>query len=70
MRRMVPKIIATLLLSVCIAWSGSVPAAANEETKPLVIQEQGSFAVGGTVLQNPSGMNHQFRVPRSTYYGY
>ena len=63
MHRMVQKIIATLLLSACIAWSGSVPAAANEETKPLVIQEQGSFAVGGTVLQNPGVYDPIKRTP-------
>ena len=70
MRRMVPKIIATLLLSACIAWSGSVPAAANEETKPLVIQEQGSFAVGGTVLQNPGVYDPIKRTPAGqTFHG-
>ena len=53
MRMMVRKLTAALLLSACIVWSGSAPAAANQETKPLIIQEQGSFAVGGTVLQNP-----------------
>ena len=70
MRRMVQKIIATLLLSACIAWSGSVPAAANEETKPLVIQEQGSFAVGGTVLQNPGVYDPIKRTPAGqTFHG-
>ena len=70
MRRMVPKIIATLLLSACIAWSGSVPAAANEETKPLVIQDQGSFAVGGTVLQNPGVYDPIKRTPAGqTFHG-
>ena len=70
MRRMVPKIIATLLLSACIAWSGSVPVAANEETKPLVIQEQGSFAVGGTVLQNPGVYDPIKRTPAGqTFHG-
>lgn len=70
MRRMVPKIIATLLLSVCIAWSGNAPAAANEETKPLVIREQGSFAVGGTVLQNPGVYDPIKRTPAGqTFHG-
>ena len=70
MHRMVQKIIATLLLSACIAWSGSVPAAANEETKPLVIQEQGSFAVGGTVLQNPGVYDPIKRTPAGqTFHG-
>lgn len=39
----------------CIVISASPPsyAAQGEATKPLMIQEQGSFAVGGTVIQSP-----------------
>ena len=70
MRRTVQKIIVPLLLSACIAWSGSVPAAANEEIKPLVIQEQGSFAVGGAVLHNPGVYDPIKRTPAGqTFHG-
>ena len=47
------KLFSVLLLSVSIMGSGSAFAAENDKPKPLVIQEQGSFAVGGTVISNP-----------------
>lgn len=70
MHRTVRKLITALFLSACIAWPGSVPAAANAENKPLVIQEQGSFAVGGTVLQNPGVYDPIKRTPAGqTFHG-
>lgn len=48
-----PKLFSALLLSAGIIVSGSAMAADNGKPKPLIIQEQGSFAVGGTVISNP-----------------
>lgn len=47
------KLISALLLSASLIVSGSVMAAKKGKPEPLVIQEQGSFAVGGTVISNP-----------------
>jgi len=47
------KLFAALLLSTSIMWSGSAMAAERGKTESLIIQEQGSFAVGGTVASNP-----------------
>ena len=44
---------ALLLLSTSIIASPSALAQGNGKPEPLVIQEQGSFASGGTVLRNP-----------------
>jgi len=41
------------LLLASVASSSLAIAAAADQSKPLVIQEQGSFAVGGTVVTNP-----------------
>jgi hypothetical protein len=41
------------LISVSIIVSGSATAAESGKAEPLIIQEQGSFAVGGTVITNP-----------------
>ena len=38
---------ASIIASACATTSG------GDKPKPLVIQEQGSFAVGGTVITNP-----------------
>ena len=46
------RILATLACVVISAPPLSY-AAQGEATKPLMIQEQGSFAVGGTVIQSP-----------------
>ncbi len=44
---------ALLLISAAIIVSASAMAAGNGKLGPLIIQEQGSFAVGGTVISNP-----------------
>ena len=41
------------LVTVAILGSGAAAGVANEKPAPLVIQEQGSFAVGGTVVTAP-----------------
>jgi hypothetical protein len=41
-----------LILVICLASSWAM-AGGNDKPAPLVIQEQGSFAVGGTVVTNP-----------------
>ena len=57
------KLFAAILLSASIMWSGSAMAAENAKPKPLVIQEQGSFAVGGTVISNPGTFDPIKRTP-------
>lgn len=47
------KLFVALLVSASIMWSGSAMAVEKSKTEPLVIQEQGSFAVGGTVITTP-----------------
>jgi hypothetical protein len=44
---------AILLISIGIVAPGSAMADEIGKPKPLVIQDQGSFAVGGTVIKNP-----------------
>ena len=44
---------ALLLISTAIILPAGVMAAENDRPAPLIIQEQGSFAVGGTVVTNP-----------------
>lgn len=57
------KLFAALLLSVSIMWSGSAMAAEKGKAEPLIIQEQGSFAVGGTVTSNPGTFDPIKRTP-------
>jgi hypothetical protein len=45
--------IAILVISTALIMSASAMAANNEKPAPLTIQEQGSFAVGGTVITAP-----------------
>jgi len=45
--------IACLLVSAGIMASGRAMPAEGGKSEPLVIQEQGSFAAGGTVITNP-----------------
>jgi hypothetical protein len=48
------KVIAALaLIATGVLASASAGAAGGDKPAPLVIQEQGSFAVGGTVITNP-----------------
>jgi hypothetical protein len=42
-----------LLISAGIAASACATTTGNDKPAPLIIQEQGSFAVGGTVITNP-----------------
>ena len=46
------RVVIALLFSL-VASSSLAIAAPADQAKPLVIQEQGSFAVGGTVVTNP-----------------
>jgi hypothetical protein len=50
------RLLTALLLSAAVA-SPAALAASKNQTKPLVIQEQGSFAVGGTVIQSPGSFD-------------
>ena len=51
MKKKSTKLLSLLCLVLIINFSSS--AQSNSKQKPLVIQEQGSFAVGGTVITNP-----------------
>ncbi|PVD49527.1 alpha/beta hydrolase [Terrimonas sp.] len=58
--------IACFLLTISI----SVPAQKSIKQKPLVIEEQGSFAVGGTVITNPGKYDPVKRTPEGqTFHG-
>ena len=50
------SILRLLLVTMCIIPAGAM-AAENANNSPLMIQEQGSFAVGGTVLSTPGTFN-------------
>ena len=45
--------ILSALVLAALSASPLTHAAPGEATKPLIIQEQGSFAVGGTIIQSP-----------------
>jgi len=48
----------------------SISANAKSKEKPLMIQEQGSFAVGGTVVTNPGTFNPYNQTPEGqTFHG-
>lgn len=47
------RLYVALALGSWLAWPQAIAAAPRKSTKPLMIQEQGSFAVGGTVIQSP-----------------
>ena len=52
------------------ASAGGLAAAADKEPKPLIIQEQGSFAVGGTVMTQPGTYDPVERGPEGqTFHG-
>jgi len=51
--------LASLLLFSSVSLPVGVMAAAETKTQPLMIQEQGSFAVGGTVISTPGTFNPQ-----------
>ena len=52
------SILRLLLVAMCITPAGAM-AAESAKTQPLAIQEQGSFAVGGTVLSTAGTFNPQ-----------
>ena len=60
---MYQKLFATLLLSASMIFSGNAMAADNGNPKPVTIQAQGSFAVGGTVISNPGTFDPIKRTP-------
>jgi hypothetical protein len=60
------------LVCALIAISATLPAEAQniKEQKPIIIQEQGSFAVGGSVITNPGKFDAVRRTPEGqTYHG-
>ena len=50
-------VLALLLLEVSVMSSSPVDAGENGKPAPLVIQDQGSFAVGGTVIASPGAFD-------------
>jgi len=52
-----------LLLSVAMLGSGCVMASGNSMPAPLIVQEQGSFAVGGTVISTPGTFDPVKQTP-------
>lgn len=51
------RLLATLRVSAGLLASTAAHAAENNKLAPLVIQDQGSFAVGGTVISNPGSFD-------------
>ena len=61
---------ALLLISAAIIVSASAMAGGNGKPAPLIIQEQGSFAVGGTVISNPGTFDPYKLTPEGqTFHG-
>jgi len=71
MRTKYVKLATTLLLiSAAIIVSASPMAGGNGEPAPLIIKEQGSFAVGGTVISNPGTFDPCKQTPEGqTFHG-
>jgi len=62
--------IALLLVSAAIAASACAKTARNGKPEPLVVQEQGSFAVGGTVISTPGTFDPYHPSPAGqTFHG-
>lgn len=51
--------LASLLLFSSVSFPVGVMAAGEPKIQPLMIEEQGSFAVGGTVISTPGTFNPQ-----------
>lgn len=58
MPRTIAKTISALAFSGAVAIAGVAFAQATSKSEPLLIQEQGSFAVGGTVFKTPGTYNN------------
>ena len=55
--------IALSLIPVSIIASACTVVSGNGKTEPLIIQQQGSFAVGGTVIRNPGTFDPYKPIP-------
>jgi hypothetical protein len=61
---------ALLLISTGIISSASLMAGGSEKPAPLIIEKQGSFAVGGTVISNPGTFDPYAPTPAGqTFHG-
>ena len=61
---------ALLQISAAIIVSASAMGGGNGEPAPLIIKEQGSFAVGGTVISNPGAFDLYKQTPEGqTFHG-
>ena len=68
MKKKSTKLLSILSLVLIINFSSS--AQSNPKQKPLVIQEQGSFAVGGTIITNPGTFDPYKPTPEGqTFHG-
>ena len=68
MKKKSTKLLSLLSLVLIINFSSS--AQSNSKQKPLVIQEQGSFAVGGTIITNPGTFDPYKPTPEGqTFHG-
>lgn len=64
------QFVALWLIAAAVLGSTSAQVAGNGNPQPLTIQEQGSFAVGGKVIQNPGTFNpKQFTPEGQTLHG-
>ncbi|MEZ2415543.1 alpha/beta fold hydrolase [Muriicola sp. E247] len=64
-----PKDVSLLKWSLLIALL-IIPVILSSQNKPMIIQDQGSFAVGGSVIENPGTFDAIKRTPEGqTYHG-
>lgn len=54
---------AWIIITLLIVISSAFNISAQQKQKPILIQEQGSFAVGGKVIRNPGTFNHLKPTP-------
>lgn len=58
-----PKLVGFCLIAAALLGVASAQLASNAKPEPLMIQEQGSFAVGGRVITNPGTFNPKQPTP-------
>jgi hypothetical protein len=57
------KLVGFCLIAAALLGVASAQLASNANPEPLMIQEQGSFAVGGRVITNPGTFNPKQPTP-------
>jgi len=64
------NVVKLLVLILALAAVNTFAAQNSKKTRPLLIREQGSFAVGGTMINNPGTFDHYNQTPAGqTFHG-